>query len=135
MPFLLTTGTYDVQSVETSARVGAVAVTCTFTPGSTATNCAVRVCEVVESEVSDSCESLTVPRPPAALSAIQELGNQQPGVYIVTEVSMRNGDGSTVSFSPEDLGHLRLESVEVTVAPIPTTTPTPTSISPGKIRT
>ena len=85
--------------------------------------------------MSDSCESLTVPRPPSSLTAIQELGNLQPGMYTVTEVSVRNGDGSTVSFTQEDLGYLRLVTVEVTVPPIPTTTPTPTSFTVGKTGT
>ena len=85
--------------------------------------------------MSDSCESLTVPRPISSLAAIQVLGNVQPGMYTVTGVSMRNGDGSIVSFSQEDLEYLRLEIVEVTVPPIPTTTPTPTSFTVGKIGT
>ena len=72
------TGTYDVQSIQSSTRPGVIAVTCSFTTGSVASSCIVRICEVINGNVSMMCQDLSVPRSPSASETTQELNDVQP---------------------------------------------------------
>ncbi len=114
-------GTYDVQSIQSSTRPGAIAVTCSFTIGSVASSCIVRICEVVNGNISTMCQDLPVPRNPSTSETTRELNNLQPGVYAIVGVTVNSG-GEMIPFTSGDMTFLQLQNMEVIVGP--PTTPT-----------
>lgn len=81
------------------------------------------ICEVVNGNITNSCRSLNVPRDTANLVVSEQLGNLQPGSYAIGQVQYGRGD-EMVSFSMADIGHLQLQSIEVTMEQPPTTVST-----------
>ncbi len=108
-------GTYDIQSIQTSTRPGTIAVTCSFTTGSVESSCIVRICEVINGNISMMCQDLSVPRSPSVSETTQELNNLQPGVYAIVGVTVNSSGGEMIPFTSGDLRFLQLQNIEIAI--------------------
>ncbi len=73
-----------------------------------------RICEVVNGNVSPMCQNLSVPRNLSAPETTQELNNIQPGIYAIIGVTVNSG-GEMIPFTSEDLRFLQLQNINITV--------------------
>ena len=112
--------TYDVQSVNGSAIVGGLNLSCTFAEGSQAQSCILTVCKVENgNSEGDSCMIITIARNRQLSTSSNQVTNFEPGLYSIRNVEEIESDSAITTVQ---LGVL-LNSLNFWIVEAPPSTP------------
>ena len=117
--YILSSGTYDVQSVSASAIAGGLELSCTFATGSQARSCVLTVCRVEDNSIlKESCTYSTISRNNNSLTSIKQEPISTSGMYSIVQVGEVESSGRvTVVELMGEISILYLPPVSTTSTP------------------